>query len=215
MRITGCLTLFVASTSVLAVPAAAQFGRGPGMRAPVVRGLLTPTVGTGAVYQTAKGQVEISLVGIENVRGKQGYWVQIGVASPEGQVYIKQLRVMDGNTTTIVRVIMQPPQGGAMEMPASMFGPTTSADAHSGKLLGRESITTAAGTFNCDHYQGEDGSWDSWVAANVPPFGVVKSRDSTGEMTLVRSLTGVVDHVTGTPASLDMPQGFSPGMVPR
>lgn len=214
MRTAGGLTLLIVSTSVFAGPAAAQFGRGPGMRAPAIRGVLTPTVGSGAVYRGASGDVEIALVGTETVDGKAGYWIQIGTMSPEGQVYIKQLRVDDGTSSTIVRVLMQPPQGAPMEMPASMFGATTSASAHAGKLLGSESVTTPAGTFTCDHYQANDKSWDSWVSATVPPFGLVKSHDGTGDMTLVRTLTGVIDHVTGTPQHLDMPGGMPP-MPPR
>ena len=216
MRTIHRLCLVVALTALVSPPLAAQFGRGrgAGMRAPEMRGVLTPTEGAGAVYQSSSGEIEMALVGREDVGGKQGYWIQIGVTSREGQMYLKQLRVMEGNTATIAKVIMQPPKGAPMEMPARMFGPTTSTDASAGTLIGKETITVPAGTFECDHYQAADKSWDSWVSARVPPFGVVKSKDATGEMTLVRTVTGVVDRVRGTPQRLELPDGI-PGVFGR
>lgn len=217
MRRITRLSLVAALTVLISTSLAAQFGRGrgPGMRTPEIRGMLTPTEGAGAVYQSSSGQIEMALIGREDVGGKPGYWIQIGVMSPEGQMYLKQLRVMSGNTSTITRVIMQPPQGAPMEMPATMFGATTSTDASAGTLIGKETITVPAGTFECDHYQAADKSWDTWLSAQVPPFGVVKSKDTTGEMTLVRTMTGVVDRVKGTPQRLDLPDGIPAGVFGR
>jgi hypothetical protein len=200
----------------LAGTAAAQFGRpGPGQRPPQFRGVLNPSVGAGAVYDmksdTTSGEVEISLVSKEDVGGKSGYWIQIGMMSPEGQMYIKQLMVMDGKKATLSRLIMQPPQGAPMEMPATMFGAgNTSGDVRDqGKLIGKESLTTPAGTFDCEHYQATDKSWDVWIAPNVPPWGLVKSKDAAGEMTLKRTISGVPDRIKGTPQKLELPPGFS------
>ena len=217
MRIIIRVSLVAALTALLSTSIDAQFGRGrgPGMRTPEIRGVLNPTEGAGAVYQSSSGQIEMALVGREDVGGKPGYWIQIGVASPEGQMYLKQLRVMSGNSSTITKVIMQPPKGAPMEMPATMFGPTTSVEASTGTLIGKETITVPAGTFECDHSQAADKSWDSWVSSRVPPFGVVKSKDSSGEMTLVRTVTGVVDRVKGTPQRLELPDGIPAGVFGR
>ena len=195
---------------MVAGPAAAQFGRGgPGMRPPQVRGVLNPVVGSGAVYQTANGEVEISLVGKEDVGGKPGYWVQIGV----GQMYMKNLTVVDGKNMTVSRMIMQPPGGGPMEMSPAMFGAPPGADVREGQLVGTESVTTPAGTFNCEHYRANNGSWEAWIAPNVPPWGLVKSKSESGEMTLLRTITGVKDRITGTPQKFELPPGF--GGIPE
>jgi hypothetical protein len=199
----------IASLVLLSVgTATAQFGRGPGMRVPTIRGVINPIVGSGAVYQTSNGEVEITLVGKEDVAGKQGLWIQIGMKSPEGQMYMKQLTVVDGKTLTISRVVVQPPQGNAMEMPPGMLGATTaSADVSAdGELVGTESIVTPAGTFSTQHYKG--AGWETWVAANAPPWGLVKSKDATGEMTLVRTITDAPDRIKGTPQKLEIPGGF-------
>jgi len=210
MRALRDFVYFAFLVVVLASPASAQFGRpGPGQRPPEIRGILNPVIGSGAVYQSSTGETEIGLVGKEDVGGKQGYWIQIKVNSPEGEMYIKQLRVADGNTTTLTRVILQPPQGGPMEMPTAMFGQATSASVKvDSRLVGTENVKTAAGTFKCEHYQANDGSWDSWVAADVPPWGLVKSKDGSGEMVLLRTLTGVADRVKGTPQKLELPEGM-------
>jgi hypothetical protein len=207
MRILRNLVL-VASVFLLAFPASAQFGRGG--RPPQIRGILNPTIGSGAVYQSKDGEIEISLVGKEDVDGKQGYWIQMGSDSREGRVYVKQLWVVDGNNSTMTRMIMQPPSGGAMEMPTSMFGALTSMNLkNDGHLVGTESITTPAGTFSCEHYQANNNSWDSWVAANIPPWGLVKAKDAaTGEMVLLRTFTGALDRIKGKPQKLEMPEGF-------
>jgi hypothetical protein len=207
--------MFLALVLAVAGSAAAQFGRpGPGSRPPQFRGVFNPVIGAGAVYDmksdTTSGDVEISLVGKEDVGGKPGYWIQMGVMSPEGQMYLKQLMVVDGKNATISRLIMQPPQGGPMEMPTTMFGAgNPSGDVRDqGKLVGKESLTTPAGTFSCDHYRANNGTWDVWIAPNVPPWGLVKSKDAAGEMTVKRTMTGVLDRIKGTPQKLELPPGF-------
>jgi hypothetical protein len=132
---------------------------------------------------------------------------------------MKQLMVVDGTKSTISRVVLQPPQGGPMEMPLTMFtSANMSGDVRDqGKPMGTESLTTPAGTFNCQHYQANNGSWDVWVAPNVPPWGLVKSKDSDGEMTLKRTITGVPDRIKGTPQKLELPSGFGgipDGLIP-
>jgi hypothetical protein len=194
------------------------------MRTPQFHGLWNPVMGTGAVYDmkssTANGEVEISVVGQEEVDGKPAYWVQIGMNTPQGHVDIKQLMVFDGVKSTISRLIMQAPNMGAMEMPTTMFSSSVSPSGDvrdQGKLIGTESVTTTAGTFNCEHYQANDGSWDVWIAANVPPWGLVKGKDGDGEMTLKRALTGVPDRIRGTPQKLELPPGFGgipSGLIP-
>ena len=203
---TSCGLVLVLAAALVAIPATAQRGRGP--RPPAVRGVFNPTIGSGAVYKTANGEMEVSLVGKEDVNGKTGYWIQIGMG---GQSNMKQLWVLDGKNMTIARTIVQAQGEGPMEMPPGMFGLSSmSSDARGdGQLVGTESVTTPAGTFSCEHYRATNGKWDVWLAPNIPPWGLVKSKDETGEMVVQRVMTGVPDRITGTPQKLELPPGFS------
>jgi hypothetical protein len=76
----------------------------------------------------------------------------------------------------------------------------------SAEKVGTESVTTPAGTFNCDHYRAKDGSWDAWISTQVMPWGVVKSTSKDVNMTLTRVITNATDHITGTPQVMDPAQ---------
>ena len=202
-----CCVLF------LAAAAHAQMGR-----APQFGGVWNPVVGAGAAYSIqAKGEtseMEMAVVGKETVDGKDGYWLEITIQSPheKGTMVMKSLYVLDGAQTRVLRVVMQIPGEPPMEMPASMMGrmgtpSTQAADIRTqSQDLGGESVTTPAGTFACEHYRSKDGSWEVWVAKNLPPYGLVKSKSSDSAMTLVRVITNAKDKITGTPQSMpDMP----------
>jgi hypothetical protein len=85
------------------------------------------------------------------------------------------------------------------------------------KDMGRETITTPAGSFSCEHLQGNDGKWDAWVANQVTPYGLVKLvwKDG-GTMTLVRVETNATDKITGTPRVFNpMGMGAAGGRPPQ
>ena len=67
----------------------------------------------------------------------------------------------------------------------------------------QKSITTPAGTFDCEHYQAKDGSWDVWISPKVTPWGLVKSMSKDANMTVVRVISGATDHIVGTPKVFD------------
>src|SRR5574341_1236750 len=80
------------------------------------------------------------------------------------------------------RMIMQAP---GMPQPIEM---STEMDRRGGRLtrqaadvrekaerVGSESITTPAGTFQCEHLQKKDGSGDVWISDKVAPWGLVKT----------------------------------------
>jgi hypothetical protein len=195
---------------------------GSNITAAVFHGVFSPTVGSGSVYEFdnegKKNQVEIGVVGKEDVAGKPGSWVELGMDNPQGsgKVYVKMLMVVDGDNATISRMIMQPPGMGPMEMPMrNMPGMQQSSAADvrsSAEKVGSESVTTPAGTFNCDHYRAKDGSWDAWISTQVVPWGVVKSTSKDMNMTLTQLITNATDHITGTPQSMDqMMRGMGMG----
>jgi hypothetical protein len=197
-----------------ATPAAAQGGMMMGP--PEFRGVLNPVVGSGAVYQisggrTGNSEVEIAVVGKETVDGKDGYWMQIGANAPNaGQMYMKTLMVIDGQVGRVTRLIIQAPnQGPPMEMPVGgMMGrgapqPTSTDIREQAERVGAESVTTPAGTFNCEHYRARDGSWEAWISPQVSPWGLVKSTTRDTTMVLSRVITNAQDRITGTPQRFD------------
>ena len=187
---------------------------GPGMAAPEFRGVLNPVVGSGAAYAVEargmKSEMEIAVVGKEDVAGKPGYWMEMGMNSPQagGQMYMKTLMVIDGKNASVTRMIMQPPGMGPMEMPVQgMMGnmqQNAATDVRdTAERVGMESVTTPAGTFNCEHYRAKDGSWDAWITAQAGPWGLVKSTTKDATMTLTRVITNAMTHITGTPQKMD------------
>jgi hypothetical protein len=189
-------------------------GGGMGMAPPEFRGILNPVVGSGAAYAVesngTKSELEIAVVGKEEVDGKQGVWMEVTSNMPNGggPMYMKMLTVIDGKTATPARMIMQMPGQAPMEMPMQgMMGNmqrNTSTDIRdTAEKVGTESVTTPAGTFNADHYRAKDGSWDAWVAPQVAPWGLVKSTGRDTSMTVTRLITDAKDHITGTPQKFD------------
>ena len=204
--------------------AAAQRGpMGPQMGPPVFRGVFNPVVGSGAAYQTENGnrksEIEITVVGKEDVSGKQGVWMEIGMNAPEagGQMYMKTLMVIDGQNASVTRMIMQPPGMGPMEMPMQgMMGGTQQPAAtdirETAEHVGAETVTTPAGTFNTEHYRAKDGSWEAWISPQVAPWGLVKSTSRDTTMTVTRLITNATSHITGTPQRFDPAEMMRQGM---
>jgi hypothetical protein len=184
--------------------AAAQFGR----KAPPIHGIWNPVVGSGAVYEMQeKGgqehEMRFAIVGSEPVEGKTGYWLEMASTGGGGTHFvIKQLLVLEGESTHIARVIMQHDDEAPMEMPMMMQPGRTDNPSdvrQTSELVGTEDVTTPAGTFTCRHYRMKDGSGDAWVSAKVPPWGVVKSEGREFRMTLMRVVTNAKSEIHGTP----------------
>jgi hypothetical protein len=193
----------------LAAPAGAQMG----MRGPELQGVFHPVVGAGAEYGVEmqgqpKTTMEIAIVGKEQVSGKDGYWMEMGMANPEmgGTMYIKSLSVVDNGNIVVTRVLMQMPNGNVMEMPmqGAQRRPPQSADiTKEMERVGSETLSTPAGTFACVHWRQKDGSSDIWISEKVFPWGAVKLVSKNMTMTLQRLITDAKTHVTGTPTKFD------------
>lgn len=199
--------------------AGAQFMRsGP----PTMRGVWRPTVGAGAAYEvkSEKGKtsaMEIAVVGKATVDGKDGYWLEMTMSSPDssGNMVMKTFTVTDGSTNHTLKTIMQLPGRPPMEM-------TQMINAHGGNSgsasqatdirsqaedVGSETITTPAGTFACEHYRAKDGSGDTWVSDKVSPWGMVKYQGKDSSMVVTRLITDAKDKITGTPVPFN-PMAF-------
>src|ERR1700693_1864202 len=107
---------------LMATAAGAQMGS---FSAPHVMGFWNPVVGQGATYsmQSAKGDktdMQIAIVGKEQVDGKDAYWYEMSFNRGGGQMIMKSLMVLNGSDTHVSRMIMQmagrPPMEVVMEM---------------------------------------------------------------------------------------------------
>jgi hypothetical protein len=209
-------SIAVLAMLTLGTPLAAQMMVGPRMSD--VSGIWHPVVGTGALYEFTKGegqktQVEITIVGKEDVNGKPAYWMEISMPDPRsgGNIYVKNL-VAPGDTGLISsRMIMQPAGRDPMEMDMNMMKmagrgmtDTPSDIREKSERVGTESITVPAGTFSCEHYRAKDGTGDAWLSDKVSPWGLVKTQGKKGdEIVLTKILTDAKDHITGTPKKFD------------
>jgi hypothetical protein len=209
----------------LTLPLAAQMGMGP--RVPTLSGIWHPVVGTGAAYEITKegkkSEIELTIVGKEDVEGKPAYWMEMGMTDPRTStlLYAKNLMSVSDTGVTSLRMVMQMPGQDPMEMDmtanpaARRMQPTTPANiSEKAEVVGTESVTVPAGTFSCTHYRMKDGSGEAWVSDKVSPWGLVKSQNKDSSMVLAKVITDATDHITGTPRKFD-PMQMMRGMSPQ
>jgi len=210
MRFMRWMSVF-AGVSLVVCGAVVAEGAQRGGFSPSFRGGWHPVVGSGGVYHIEEqGEPavdwEVTVVGQEG----DGYWIETHITAPE-EATTKML-VSPGATpqSMIVKSGVEP----AMELPMNMMGrqrtPTTDVEATS-QRIGTEQVTTAAGTFTCEHYQSNDdsGVTDVWVNTGISPYGVVKTTTSTSTMELTRVVTNAKTRITETPQKFLFPAGFA------
>ena len=176
-------------------------------------------VGAGAAYEMTdkdgkKSQMEITIVGKEDVAGKPAFWTEMAFANARsgGQMYAKNLMSVSDTGVTSTKMIMQMPGQPPMELDMSMAPgrgakqTTPATIAEKAEIVGTESVTVPAGTFSCSHYHMKDGSGDAWVSDKVAPWGLVKSVGKDSSMVLTKVITDATDHITGTPTKFDPAQ---------
>lgn len=200
----------------LALPLAAQMGFGS--QVPTLSGVFRPVVGTGASYETTedgkKKTWDFLVLGKEDIAGKTGYWVEMSVSDTRqnGDVLIKVLENVEGNTINYSKWVIQIPGQAPMEMSPEMMSmaagrrgmQTQSTDfREKAELVGSESVTVPAGTFSCEHYRMKDGSGEAWISDKVSPWSVVKMQDQQRTTVLAKVITDAKDRITGTPVKFD------------
>lgn len=216
----------VVTIAALVVGASVQAQFGGGWRPPSFSGVWAPVVGAGAVYQMEGGQGKqeytIAIVGEESVGGKTGHWLEMVMEIPnQGRMVVKNLTVVENGKMETKKRIMQMGDQPPMIMPlegmmAQMGGATKdSADIRADSVnLGTESITTPAGTFNCEHLASKDRLNNYWMSSNVSPFGIVKTTTRNTSMTLIRVLSNAKTQIRGTPVPFDPMQMMQMGKRP-
>jgi hypothetical protein len=199
----------------LALPLAAQMGMGP--RMPTLSGIWHPVVGTGALYESTKtdgtkSQIEITVLGKEDVDGKPAYWVEMVLIDQRtsAPVYVKNLMSVSENVMSSGRMVIQMPGQDPMEMDMAtnpmargMQQSTPINIADKAEIVGTESVTVPAGTFSCTHFRNKDGSGDAWISDKVGPWGLVKAQGKGDSLILTKVITDAKDHITGTPKKFD------------
>ncbi len=189
-----------------------------------MRAAWKPVVGSGAAYvvehkDLGRMEMEIAVVGTENVGGKTGYWVEEFFKDPRhGEGKSKTLFVGDRNSLQIKRMFTQAPDGPLIELPMEMFEGGEEEEESELILLGTETITTPAGTFLCQQYRTKEkktssedmagagraeDDHDFWLSEKVTPFGIVKMTSKDSTQTLVRLITNAQPRIKGTPQKLD------------
>ncbi len=203
----------------------AQMGRGMmGGGPPNIPGVFSPKAGEGAEYQITSKQgpmnFEFAIVGKETVDGQDGYWQEIRMkgGKADGMV-MKQLMVVGGSGAGIKRMIMQQPGQQAMEMPMGMMNsmmgsmmrqqatPQSSAKtpADLGEMVGTESITVPAGTFECEHYKSKSAEGgDLWVSSKVSPYGLIKAVTKDSTIVLQKTLSNQTSQIKGEVKKMEM-----------
>jgi hypothetical protein len=197
------------------------------MRPPNIPGEFKPVVGSGAQYQLTdkKGATHEwtwAVVGKETVDGQDAYWLEMRSTTAQGGVVMKELMVMQGPSPDIKRMIMQAPGRPPMEMPVSMMhmgmqraqqSGAAAASHGMGEIVGSESVTVPAGTFDTQHYRSTDkgATADVWASTKVSPYGLVKMTSSDGtSMVLEKVLQNEKSQITGEPQKMDFPMPGRP-----
>jgi hypothetical protein len=121
------IRMWFAVAGILIFAAAASAQMGGRMAMPGFQGIWNPVVGTGALYamqseQGGTSQVQMAIVGQETVAGKTAYWFEFSSDRGGGTMYAKYLYVVDNGNMQILKMIIQPPGRGPMEMPVGGMG---------------------------------------------------------------------------------------------
>lgn len=191
------------------------WAQGPHFQGPRLFGSWEPKVGSGAAYriESKSGQPmdwEWAIVGTEKVGADTGYWLEMYGRERRGEtVVMKQLVVWRAGEADVRRIIVQSDDQPPMELPMMMMG-RQHAEAQkdvrqTGRRIGTESVTTPAGTFVCEHWQGSDsqGTHDVWLSRDVAPYGLVKSTSPDSTVILTRVITKAQSRVKGQPRSME------------
>ncbi len=196
------------------------------MRPPNIPGEFKPVVGSGAQYQLTdkKGTTHEwawAVVGKETVDGQDAYWLEMRSTTPQGPMVMKELMAVEGGTPDIKRMIMQAPNRPPMEMPVDMMHMAmqrgqqmaTGSSHGMGEVVGSETVTVPAGTFDAQHYRSTDNgrTADVWASTKVSPYGLVKMTSSDGSsMVLEKLLDHETSQITQEPQKMNFPMPGRP-----
>lgn len=208
--------VFLAGAVSFALAGAVQGQGGPSLfPRPSIAGVIHPEVGKGAVYETTRGPEgsatketqEMTVVGLEKVDGREGFWFEFVRPNPQTgkPTYGKILFTKDD--FQIHRLVVQRDGQAAIEIP---FHPDDAAarklsdGASKWQPVGAETVTVPGGTFVCQHWKssGNEGG-EIWTSELVSPFGLVKEVTANRTMVLVKLIADATDHISGPVKTID------------
>lgn len=164
---------------------------------PELPGLWLPVVGKGAVYTVTGPEETVDLS--TAIVGQEGdaYWLEEVVTGKKGVLVVKALMGKDG----VEKLVLQPPGKGPKLLPPLPGRPEPRGGSEDdvskkGRLIGPETVTTPAGTFQTLHFQADDET-HVWVTKDLPPLGVVKCTKGELTFTLKAVLTDAKSQLQG------------------
>lgn len=182
-----------------------------GMRPPDMAGVFNTVVGSGASYEITKQNGEKTTFDMAVVdKEGGGYWIEYTMqnARMNGPIYAKSLAVRQDDDIVLQRMIVQMPgrppidMSSMMSMKAMQSSESKADFRANAQNMGTESVTTAAGTFSCEHWRDTKNGTDVWLSEKVVPWRLVKMTGNSSNMTLVKTISDAKTHITGTPMSM-------------
>lgn len=160
-------------------------------------------VGQWAEYQIKSqnaqesGQARFSIVGTEDVEGQEYYWYEMKMSAAMGTMVMQMLVPSYPYEPSEIRsAVMKMGDQPAMKMPDQMLAMMQSQgtsdpakefarECGSAELVGHETITVPAGTFDVLHLRANGReAGEIWVSVDIP-FGLVKITSDGGEEILL------------------------------
>lgn len=178
-----------------------------------------PVVGEWAEYRLKRTgetteKVRIAVVGsVKEIPG--AHWIELEVDRPDQRLRVKLLTV--GNPAepgALRKIVAELGPGMVMEFPVPPEEPNATPPPAT-KRGKPQRIKTAAGTFKAAPLKLPVAT--SWVADEVPIFGLVKGTSNEGTIELLGFGTGAESRITGTPQRMAvplLPGQWSPGSAP-
>ena len=165
--------------------------------------------------------MRVGFVDQEQRGAEKLYRMQMIMTQPDGKRMIMQMltpwgpAVFEGDYDTDVIMKMGDQQAMVMPIKGGKNQPGMAdirKECTKYTIVGDESVTVPAGTFDTRHYAGPDG--DSWVATDVPGWRLVKMVTKKGDtMVLTATGSGAKNEITETP--MDMKAMMRGGMGKR
>ena len=196
---------------VLAVLGALPEGaRAQGMMSDLLLGkLINPQVGAYAWYSLkdqATGQeyfLRQAIVGTEKIKRKEAWWLETELVPKVGfsPVYKMLLTGPAGEPDNVKRLLVREGNGAVQEISMENGGDWEDEADIPRESTGVETIPLPSGDIQAEHYIVKDGEppTEIWISEQVPAMGLVKMKNSEGELMLQRFGNGGKDGQTAIP----------------
>jgi hypothetical protein len=200
--------------------------------APIVTDLKKIPIGSWAEYRATFGPMTMKSRWAFIGRDKQNYTIEMSMeggplAMMGGAMVTKIVLVSDPATSTnpVKQMLIQMGNQDPMEMPVN--SPNIPAQNFQKpdpkKLVGKETITVAAGSIKTSHYRdiGDQGTTDIWVNEDIAPTGLVKMQmvpkpgmKAPGGMPMPPVSMELVARGKGAKATIvKPPKPYNPGLL--